>query len=382
MEERLEAALAARWIEPGLAQRVRLVFLLQGPVESHVGRGQETAFSGETLGRMLGLSRAAVHKHIEQLRAVGFSIESAAGSGYRLTTSPDDLVVGEAFIPHLLRSIDPRSSQALGLPYIYRPACESTNPLMRSLLASQPDLRTGAVTITDHQSAGKGRLGRGWSGEPGRELTFSVLLRPSLAPGQAHLLRLGAALAVARTLEARPGLAGRVRVKWPNDVLIDGAKVCGILVEGSMDVDRLHWVIAGIGVNVNSDPEVLERAITERADEGGERRPRPGSLRVSLGGLTVPRAPLLAALLKEAGEVWAGLEEGPPGIERMLSGLRDLDALLGTPVEVYGGPGRQEAVAAGEAVGIGPDGQLLVRTAGGETVPVVVGDVSLRRPSR
>ena len=212
----------------------------------------------------------------------------------------------------------------------------------------------------------------------GKELMFSVLLRPSLAPGQAHLLSLGAALAVAQTLELLPGLVGRVKVKWPNDVFIDGGKVCGILVEGSMDADRLHWAVAGIGVNVNGDSAALAETIAEQGDEGAETRPRPVSLRECVGA-AVPRAPLFAALLSRLTDVWFGLEQGSVGVSALLAGLRERDVLAGSMVEVYGGVGRQQVVAAGEAVGIGPEGQLLLRTSDGETVPVVAGDVSLRR---
>jgi BirA family biotin operon repressor/biotin-[acetyl-CoA-carboxylase] ligase len=381
LDERLAAAVARRSIEPGLAQRVRLSVRLQQAVGP--------ALSGQALGRLLGLSRAAVHNHIDQLRVQGFSIESVPGAGYRLTRPADDLLVGEAVIPYLLQSFDSDAPWSAGLPYLYQPACESTNLVLRQAASGRPaqeyqgresgeGLPAGAVAVTDHQVSGRGRLGRTWSDEVGKGLMFSVLLRPSLAPGQAHLVSLAAALAVAQTLELLSDLTGRVKVKWPNDVFIDGGKVCGILVEGSMDADRLHWAVAGIGLNVNGDSAALAEAIAARGDEGAETRPRPVSLRECLGA-AVPRAPLLATLLARLTDVWVALEQGSPGIARLLDGLRERDALAGSMVEVYGGMGRQHVVTAGEAAGIGPEGQLLVRTSAGETVAVVAGDVSLRR---
>jgi BirA family biotin operon repressor/biotin-[acetyl-CoA-carboxylase] ligase len=381
LDERLAVAVARRSIEPGLAQRVRLSIRLQQAVG--------LALSGQALGRLLGLSRAAVHKHIDQLRVQGFSIESVPGAGYRLARPADDLLAGEAVIPYLLQSFDSDTPWSVGLPYLYQPACESTNLVLRQAASGRPaqeypgrdsseGLPAGAVAVTEHQVSGRGRLGRTWSDEAGKGLMFSVLLRPSLAPGQAHLLSLAAALAVAQTLELLPDLTGRVKVKWPNDVFIDGGKVCGILVEGSMDADRLHWAVAGIGMNVNGDSAALAEAIADRGDEGAETRPRPVSLRECLGA-AVPRAPLLSALLARLTDVWVALEEGTPGVAKLLDGLRERDALTGSMVEVYGGMGRQQIVAAGEAAGIGPEGQLLVRTSAGETVAVVAGDVSLRR---
>lgn len=390
-ERRLSHAVGAGLIEPGLAHRVRLSVYLHGGIypgkyesETTASVGavsrERAALSGERLGRMLGLSRAAVNKHVNHLRERGFAIESVAGSGYTLTASADDLLVAEAAIPHLLRTLEPNLPWQVGLPYLYRGTCESTNLVLRAAMGEGPTLPSGAVAVTDHQVGGRGRLGRGWSDQPGKEVMFSVLIRPSLAPGQAHLLSLAAALAVARTLEALPGLAGKVRIKWPNDVLIDGGKVCGILLEGSMDTDRLHWAMAGIGVNVNSDPAGLERAIAERGDEGAGGRPRPASLRERLGR-PVPRAPLLATLFKALTSHWSELEEGQQGVDRLLAGLRELDALAGSTVEVRGGPGHPEIVAAGEAAGIGAEGQLLVRVPSGETISVVAGDVTVNRYS-
>lgn len=391
LEQRLANAVLAGLIEPGLANRVRLgIYLHKGiypwkyDSETTASAGTVSrdgaALSGETLGGMLGLSRAAVNKHVSQLRDRGFAIESVAGSGYTLTAPADDLLAGEAVLPYLLHMFEPTLPWQIGLPYLYRESCESTNLVLRAAMGESPSFPSGAVAVTDHQASGRGRLGRGWSDQPGKEIMFSVLFRPSLAPGQAHLLSLAAALAVAQTLEALPGLVGRVRIKWPNDVLIDGGKVCGILLEGSMDTDRLHWAVAGIGVNVNSDPEGLEKAIAERGDEGARDRPRPASVRERLGR-PVPRAPLVAALFKALTGRWSDLEAGQPGVDRLLAGLRGLDALAGSTVEVRGGPGHPEVIVAGEAVGIGAEGQLLVRVPSGETIPVVAGDVTVNRYS-
>ncbi len=404
LDERLATAVARRLIEPGLAQRIRLSIRLQTTLYPRTYVAEtgapdwtdnlapphvRTSLSGEGLGRLLSLSRAAIHKHINHLRAQGFAIESAIGSGYRLTRPSDDLVVAEAVVPYLLDSLDGGLPWLAGLPYLYHQTCESTNLVLRQAASGgsvqeyrarddSDELDAGAVAVTDHQEFGRGRLGRTWSDEPGKQLMFSVLLRPSLAPGQAHLLSLAAALAAAQTLELLPGLSGRVKVKWPNDVLVDGGKVCGILVEGSMDADRLHWAVAGVGVNVNGSSAALAEAITKRGDEGAETRPRPVSLRECLGA-PVPRAPLLAALLARLTRAWSGLEGGRAGVDTLLAGLRERDALAGSTVEVYGGAGRRQVVVAGEAVGIGSEGQLLLRTPVGETRAVVAGDVSLRR---
>jgi BirA family biotin operon repressor/biotin-[acetyl-CoA-carboxylase] ligase len=406
LHERLDAAVARGVAGAGLAHRAVLAARLTRTLPQAGADAGLGAISGEALARTLGLSRAAVHKHVNHLRTLGFGVESLPGAGYRLERPFADLVAAEAVLPFILGLSRPETPWMAGLPYFYLPRCESTNLSLKEAMAprraagrgatdgpvphsgapalSAPGaLPAGALMVTDEQTGGRGRLERTWWSEAGRDLTFSVLLRPSLAPTQAHLLSLAAALAVAEVLETLPGLEGRVAVKWPNDVLLGDEKVCGILLEGSMDFDRLHWAVAGIGLNVNSTPSALVAA---------RPRPRPVSLRECLG-YDVPRAPLLAALLARLTRRWIDLEDrgdpgpgaptrpGGSGAAGVLAALRQRDALAGRQVEVLSGSGRQghkDVVASGEAAGIGPEGQLLVRSASGETVAVFAGDVTLR----
>jgi BirA family biotin operon repressor/biotin-[acetyl-CoA-carboxylase] ligase len=377
----LDRAVSAGLLEPGSAQRVRIASCLAqtlGPDASN-----QTAVSGQALGRTLGLSRAAVHKHVDHLRSLGFVLESGAGQGYRLAAPFANLLATEAALPFILAHVDWEEPWRAGLPYFYREQCDSTNRVLRAALDGAT-LPSGAVAVTDHQTHGRGRLDRVWHNQPGKDLMFSVLLRPALAPGQAHLLSLAAALAVAETVESllsptsgvTSSTGERTQVKWPNDVMLDGGKLCGILLEGSMDSDRLHWAIAGVGLNVNSDSSALGDEIGHEDEGGLDHRPRPASLRARLGA-DVPRAPLLAALLRRLTVRWTELE-GPGGAALLLAALRERDALAGLPVQVFGGSDHQEVVVAGEAAGIGPEGQLLVRTPSNEVVAVFAGDVSLR----
>jgi BirA family biotin operon repressor/biotin-[acetyl-CoA-carboxylase] ligase len=333
------------------------------------------ALSGEALGRRLGISRAAVHKHMQQLQALGFAVTPVARAGYRLDYPFSDLVVAEAVLPFLLDPLNPDDGLALpaiGLPYRYVARCASTNVMLKEGVASSP---AGTVVVTDEQTGGRGRLGRGWVSQPGKDLTFSLLVRPALAPARAHLLSLAAALAVVEILEGLPGLRGLVGVKWPNDVVLGQEKVCGILLEGSMDADRLQWAIVGIGLNVNSDPSAFTQGLGPEEQRQWLGRPRPASLRAHLGG-DVPRAPLFAALLGALGRRISEV-----GARDLLSAVRERDVLRGHAVEVFAGPELDELVVSGEADGIGNEGQLLVRTAAGDVVPVFAGDVTLRVPA-
>lgn len=390
MSEERGAQDLERLVGAGLAHRLVLVAGLRATL-ADAAPGTTTAstaapLSGEAVGRSLGLSRAAVHKHVAHLRDLGFAIESVGGAGYRLVGPFDDLVVAEAVLSYLDLS---SGGARVGVPYHYRETCESTNALAKQMAATGgvgakrhvgagaaagsvgPGAPAGTTIVSDRQTGGRGRLGRTWMSDPGKDLTFSVILRPALAPARTHLLSLATGVAVAEVLEERLGLQGEVGLKWPNDVLLGGKKVCGMLLEGSMDADRLHWAVAGVGVNANGTASRLpERAAPERAGEW-KGRPQPVSLAEYMGR-SIPRAPLLAALLTRLGEWWEALDPA----DRLLDAWRRHDVLTGRPVEVVSGLG--DLVARGEAAGVGPEGQLLVREAGGRVVPIFAGDVSVR----
>ena len=433
IDEAISLGLQRGLVEPGQAQRVRLVARLGTTID--VVEGWTKPVSGMALARDLGISRAAVHKHVTKLRNLGFLVQAVTGNGYRLEAPFADLLVGEAVLPMLLGAPErvdgiaaadaadfgfwPGACGCLregkflaGVPYFFEDRAESTNLHLKA--GAPRGLSDGALAVTDRQVGGRGRLGRRWVSEPGKDLTFSVLLRPRLLPAQAQLLSLAAAVAVAETLEALPGVQSKqpgaalvaapearwgasaakagggaawptasgagpkVMVKWPNDVLLGGGKVCGILLEGSMDSDRLQWAIAGMGLNVNGSP----RRALEACGEDCSGRPAPVSLHEYLGK-DVPRGWLLARLLERLTVRWNELETGhpTPGCAGLMSALRERDALVGSSVIVRSGLRGGDVVASGVAAGIGPEGQLLVREQSGEQKAVFAGEVTLASAS-
>jgi len=429
LDDRLGAAAAAGLLSTGMAHRVGLAARLAASLGAAAPEAAGAAVSGQELAGIMGVSRTAVQKHVRHLQSMGFAIASSRGAGYRLERPFTDLVAAEAVLPFLLGSARPEGAPAgelphAGLPYLYLERCESTNLLLREAMAARTTSRgdttrpqgdltrpqggptgvqagatesvsvgaaqvrhtgaalpSGAVAVTDAQTSGRGRLKRTWSSLPGQDLTFSVLLRPSLAPSQAHLLSLTAALAVAEVLEALPGVRERVGVKWPNDVLLGDEKVCGILLEGSMDADRLQWVVAGIGLNVNSAATALMALSPPEEAAAWLGKPRPVSLREHLGR-EVSRAPLLAVLLERLGGRWAALEAGAASQNEVLEQLRRRDCLAGRLVEVAKAMGPHEPAVVGEAAGFGSEGQLLVRQAAGQVMEVFAGDVTVTNVGR
>ncbi len=287
----------------------------------------EGPVSGQVLAERLGVSRTAIWKEIEALRAEGALIEAHTSRGYRLVSAE------EAFGP---RTLSWRCEREV----VWLPECASTNREAFQLgLDGAP---SGTVVVAGRQTAGRGRLGRQWVSEEG--LTFSLLLRPPLRPSQAPLLCLAAALGVAEALD--------LRIKWPNDVWDEqGRKVAGILAELNAEVDRLHFVVLGVGINVNQTafpPEL----------------PNPGSVSLLRGpqdrALTLGR--VLDAVTARCAEV------GRP--EAMLQAWRERSVTLGQQVRV--------GEVQGWATDLRADGALIVSTEDGPRA-VLAGDVEMVR---
>ena len=285
--------------------------------------------SGQALADTLGVSRTAVWKAIELLRGEGIGIEAAAGRGYAL-------VDPAGFGTHTL-------SWRCGRPVHFHTRCTSTNRLAHDLgLAACPG---GTLVVAEEQTGGRGRKGRSWESAAGANLTFSLVLRPALPPREAPLLCLAAAVAVAEVL----GL----RLKWPNDVLDhEGRKVAGILAEVHAEVDWLHFIVLGVGLNVNQ--ERFGEALPQAASVSWTHGPQD---RAGLLGRLVP------AIERRCGQVAARRD-------RVLDAWRELSWTLGQPVRV------PESGLEGVAVSLRDDGALMVETTTG-VVPVLAGDVEL-----
>jgi BirA family biotin operon repressor/biotin-[acetyl-CoA-carboxylase] ligase len=306
--------------------------------------------SGEVVSDALGISRAAVSKHIAALRAAGCEIASASRKGYRLVSEPDRLV-REAVAPYL-------DTLVVGREWHYEAQVSSTNALARE--AALRGASEGAVFVADEQVGGRGRRGREWVSPPGCGIYVSVLLRPQLPPDALPLLTLMAAVAVVRAI-ADVG-AGEARIKWPNDILLGGHKVCGILTEMVADAESLACVILGIGLNVNTPPELLP-----------ERPLFPAGSLASVAGRRLPRARLLARLLNALDEGYAELIE--QGGRPMLAAWEARSDLVGRRVSVA----RVNDTVTGVAEGLDSSGALVIRTDSGERQLILSGDISYCR---
>ncbi len=220
---------------------------------------------GPKIASEVGVSRATVWTWIERLREAGVRIRGHARRGYQLAALPDVLA------PSLIRPHVPPQQQ-IGRKIIHYFCVGSTNDVALEL--SPRDAPHGTLILAEEQTAGRGRMGRTWHSERFSGIYSSIILRPPLSPAAAPILTLMAGLAVREAVWASTGLSADIR--WPNDVLLNGRKVSGILTEMRAEMDRLHTVVLGIGINVNHVrmPAELKGIASSLALEGGQRYSR------------------------------------------------------------------------------------------------------------
>ena len=306
--------------------------------------------SGEAISDKLGLTRAAVWKQVEALRGQGYRIDAVATRGYRLVTVPDRLRALE--LRPLLNTHD------IGQVLHCFESLGSTNDHAKAL--ADDGAGHGEVVVAEGQTGGRGRRGRAWVMAPGRNVAFSVVLRPSGLPTErAPELTLVASLAVCDALRSAGVEAG---IKWPNDILVGGRKIAGILTELAAEPDAVHWVVVGVGVNVNAREEDFPPELRGQATSVLLERGQPA-----------PRALFLAACLTLLEEWYERHAE--EGFEPIREAWKARSVTLGRDVLVQL-DGRE---VVGRAEELDATGALLVRTAAG-IERITSGDVALLRP--
>lgn len=216
-------------------------------------RESDGFISGDRISGRLGVSRTAVWKYMNQLERYGYNIDKSKGKGYHLAGTPDRLYGWE---------IDRyRKTDVIGRRIIHRDKIDSTNSLaFKQALAGEPE---GTCVVAESQEKGKGRLGRKWSSPAGKNIYFSVILRPAIHPSTVYPITFLSSLAVSDTIGELTGL--EASLKWPNDVLLHDRKISGTLLELSTEADMVRFVIIGIGLNVNLEPKDMDQEIKARA---------------------------------------------------------------------------------------------------------------------
>ncbi|MCS6768730.1 MAG: biotin--[acetyl-CoA-carboxylase] ligase [Candidatus Nitrosocaldus sp.] len=292
--------------------------------------------SGEQMSRALNISREAVWKYISMLRGYGYTIDAKPRLGYMLVGVPDRLYPWE-----IMKELGECSIVS---DIIYYGDVESTQDVALRLAERGRD---SILVVAERQSKGRGRLSRRWV-SPDGGLWFSLIVRPRISTGHVTLLSLATALAVCNAIRS---LNLPARIKWPNDVLINHRKVAGILIDMSMEHDRINYAVVGVGINANVSIESIESRI---GDADRESYYGSTSLMHELGR-AVDRVRLTALLLKELEGVYSRLAHRAD----ILAAIREV--MLFGPVRVVEGGGEAMAVD-GVAMDIDDDGSLLVKS--------------------
>ena len=313
--------------------------------------GSDGAVSGAELSQRLHVSRAAIWARIEELRSLGYDIEASPHRGYRLLDTPDVLHADD-LISRLGKT------RVIGRDIRVFQETTSTNDVVEKL--ARDGVKEGVVVFAESQTRGRGRLGRKWMSPPREGLWFSILLRPDLRPQEATRLTVASATALRRAIQAQTGL--KPAIKWPNDILVRGRKVAGILTELSAELDHVKYVVLGIGVDVNLDP----------GDLPAELRRVATSLKAELGR-PVARPDLAVAILRELDHDYARIAAGQ--FAALADEWEEHDTTIGHNVVIRMG----DRQVRGRAESLGEDGGLLVRTEHGHLERIIGGDVTLEK---
>jgi len=312
-------------------------------------RANPDGVSGAQLAEQLAISRAAVWARIDDLRKVGYDIEAGPHFGYKLVGSPDALHADD-----LLARLG--QTKVVGRDIQVFEETTSTNDVIEKL--ARDGVKEGAVVFAESQTKGRGRLGRKWMSPTHRGLWFSVLLRPEFRPQETTQLTVISATALRRAIKTVTGLSAEI--KWPNDLLLGGKKVAGILTEMSAEVDRVRHVILGIGLDVNQSdfPPELRAIATSLKIESGEE---------------ICRAELAVEILRELDFDYARICAGK--FAAVADEWEGACVTIGKNVTVHVGDRKFR----GHAESLDDDGALLVRTEHGHLERVIGGDVTLEK---
>lgn len=311
-------------------------------------KNSEDFISGEKISEEFNMTRSGIWKYINMLKEDGYNIESIPRKGYRIISSPDILTYEE--IEEYL------NTNFIGRYIHYYDSIDSTNKKSKDIAYEEKE---GTVVVSEEQVAGKGRLGRTWISPKYKGIWMSIILKPKLDPMKVSRITLIGAAAVHKALN---NMNIKSQIKWPNDILIDGKKICGILTEMSCELNMINYVTIGIGINVNLDENHIPEDLRHKAT----------SIKISQDK-DINRKELFANILNEFEKLYISFkDEGD--ISRTIDICRKNSALIGKEVRIIKGG----EVRIGKALDINEDGHLVVEFGDGIVENIFSGEVSVR----
>lgn len=298
--------------------------------------------SGEEISQRLGISRQGLWKHIQELRDSGYDIVAIPHLGYHLEATPDRLYPSEISLN--------LNTKFIGKKFYYFDSVGSTmDNAMQLGLKGAPE---GTIILSETQSKGRGRLGRGWSSPKYKGIYFSLILRPKISPNGASIITLLAAVSICEAIKHVLDLD--VQIKWPNDLLLQNKKIAGILTEISAETDEIRFITIGAGLNVNNDKKSLVSGAYSLRENKKE---------------DINRIELLQEILRSLENNYLSFQN--KGSAFIIDKWRNYNITLGKRVKISS---HKEQIE-GEAIDIDVDGALLVRKDSGIVIKLTAGDV-------
>lgn len=304
-------------------------------------------YSTRELATYFDLSPYAVHQAVDELRNWGYDIEDKKKGSYRLKNLPDLL------LPHEIK--ENLGTSILGKEIHSFKVLRSTNELGFRL--AQNRAPEGTLIVSEHQTRGRGRLGRNWFSPAEVGLWMSLILKPDIPPSKAPGISLCAGLALVLAINEMTDL--KAKIKWPNDCVVNGKKIAGILLELSAELDKIDFIILGVGVNVNQNKEDFPKNLIKKAT----------SLKMECGE-EISRLKLIKLFLKKFEKIY--LEFKKNGLTRLMPEIKMLSALLGKKVKARLG----KMILRGRAKDIDENGSLIIVTRGKEKA-ISAGEITL-----
>lgn len=302
--------------------------------------------SGEELSKKLGISRTAIWKHIRILRSQGYNIESVNKKGYRLVDEPTDLLNPQNIYRNL-------KTKFIGKNVLHFETIDSTNDYAKKI---GNELRDGSVIISEEQTKGKGRLGRVWESKAGEGIWMSIILKPNIIPNKAPFITLIAGASIVKALNI---LGVDAKIKWPNDITINNKKLSGILTELSAEIERVNYIVVGIGMNVKDTD--FEEELKDKATS------------LYKENYNLSRVDIVKEILCQFEKLYLDYIEKDDKKE-VLDICRQYSAIINK--EIYVIKNDQKELV--DCIGINEEGNLIIKNKDGNLEEIMSGEVSIR----
>lgn len=332
-----------------LLNNIKGGFYMKYEVLHLLKKSSTTFLSGQLISEKLGVSRTSIWKYIKSLKEDGYIIDSSSKKGYRLISSPDILTFEEVN-PYL-------KTNHMGKKILHFESINSTNNKAKELSEKGED--HGTVVISEEQVGGKGRLGRSWCSPKYKGISLSIILKPNINPMEAPKIT---QIAAAAMIESLREFNINAKVKWPNDIIIGGKKVCGILTEMSGELNRVNYIIVGIGINANLDKDDFSEDLLDRAT----------SLKIETN-TSINRKSLVGMLLNKFEFLYTEFQEKKQ-IELSIKICKNNSAVIGKNIKVV----RNNNEKCAKALDLDGDGRLVVQYKDGSLEKLVSGEISIR----